>query len=191
MQNLPSGVPSETADSSAVRASNSRSAAMRSPDEAPPGAPCNEKPGGCRPTGPDLTGCRGPGPYMGVTHRGAAGTTHPQHSRPAGADSRQRRRPNSLSPVSPSRWCVTASHPPPGVAPGAERPAHPVRPLRAVVGLHRAVIDHGPALHRFDDEAGVTVAGEGIGLTGRRPQKRRREPTATVPFAPIRRHIEP
>jgi hypothetical protein len=30
-----------------------------------------------------------------------------------------------------------------------------------MVGLHRAVVDHGPALHRLDNEAGVTVAGFG------------------------------
>jgi hypothetical protein len=35
-----------------------------------------------------------------------------------------------------------------------------------MVGLHRAVIDHGPAPHRLDDEARVTVAGLGHRVHG-------------------------
>jgi hypothetical protein len=46
----------------------------------------------------------------------------------------------------------------PAVAPGAEPPARPVRSLRAMLSLHRAVVDHGPGPHRLDDEARVTVA---------------------------------
>ena len=52
---------------------------------------------------------------------------------------------------------------PPPVAPWAEPAPRPRRRLRAVVGLHRAVVDERPAAADVDDEAGVAVAGAGSG----------------------------
>jgi hypothetical protein len=40
----------------------------------------------------------------------------------------------------------------------------PQATLRAVIGLHRAVVDQHPAPHRLEDEAGVTVV---VGLGNR------------------------
>ena len=78
------------------------------------------------------------------------------------------RPPKLPKPRQPVQVVRTGPHPPPPVPLRREPAARPVRPLRAMVRLHRAVVDHGPAPHRLDDEARVTVAGLGHRAHGAR-----------------------
>jgi hypothetical protein len=99
----------------------------------------------------------------------------------------QRRRPNSSSPVSPSRWSgqlhTRQQRSPEGLN---HRPVH-VGVSVQWVRLELLRMDHRPTLHRFGHESGVAVAGfghRGHGADGRPRERAVTQPAISSSAAP-------
>jgi len=96
-----------------------------------------------------------------LLNHGRRGVRPPPHNAGSGRPSAWTPPAELPEPRQPLKVVGARPHPPPAVAPRTEPAPRPRRRFGAVVGLHRAVIDHRPAVADVHDEAGVTVAGAG------------------------------